>query len=134
MADGAAVAGNKVRLDKWLWAARFFRTRSLAKQAIEKGQVLVDGQRAKPSREIAVGVELQVRQGFDLKTVTVCQLSDQRGPAAVAQGLYVESDASREARQRQAEQRRAARAVAPDQRPTKKQRRELLAWLDSGPG
>ena len=124
---------GKVRLDKWLWAARFFKTRSLAKQAIEKGQVLVAGQRAKPGREIGVGVELQVRQGLDLRTVTVLQLSDMRGPAPVAQLLYVESEASQQARLLKAEQRRAAHDAAPAQRPSKKQRRQLLDWLD-GPG
>lgn len=123
---------NKMRLDKWLWAARFFKTRSLARHAIEKGQVLVGGQRPKASREIAIGDELEVQQGFDRKTVTVLLLSDQRGPASVAQAMYRESDESIQLREQQTAMRRAQRLSAPvvDHRPNKKERRQWQALSD----
>jgi len=116
-----------VRLDKWLWAARFFKTRSLAKTAIEQGKVWVDGARAKASRTIAVGAMLRLQLGFDEKTVAVLALSEQRGPAAVAQTLYAETEDSQIKREQNAllrQQNRLAH-VAPDHRPTKKERSEL---------
>lgn len=118
---------NAVRLDKWLWAARFFKTRSLAKTAIEQGKVWVDGARAKPSRSIAVGAQLRMQLGFDEKTVTVLALSEQRGPAALAQTLYAETEDSQLKREQQAVLRQQNRLahVAPDHRPTKKERRDL---------
>ena len=76
---------TKVRVDKWLWAARFFKTRSLAKAAIEGGKVQLEGQRVKVSREIAIGDRLTIRQGWDEKDITIRNLSDQRGPASRAQ-------------------------------------------------
>lgn len=122
----------RMRLDKWLWVARFFKTRSLAKQAIEKGQVLVDGQRPKGSREIAAGDVLQVQQGFDRKTVTVLALAEQRGPASVAQALYSEDEASIRLREEKAAQRRAQQLSAPvsDHRPNKRERRQWQALSD----
>lgn len=118
---------NAVRLDKWLWAARFFKTRSLAKTAIEQGKVWVDGARAKPSRSIAVGAQLRMQLGFDEKTVTVLALSEQRGPAALAHTLYAETEDSQLKREQQAVLRQQNRLahVAPDHRPTKKERRDL---------
>jgi ribosome-associated heat shock protein Hsp15 len=115
----------RVRLDKWLWAARFFKTRSLAKQAIEGGKVHYRGERCKVSREVEVGALLQIRQGWDQLEVTVLGLSDQRGPAPQARLLYQESDASRERREKAAAERRAQMAGQPQspERPNKKQRR-----------
>jgi ribosome-associated heat shock protein Hsp15 len=125
MKDSAQI--NSVRLDKWLWAARFFKTRSLAKTAIEQGKVWVDGARAKASRTIGVGALLRMQLGFDEKTVAVLALSEQRGPATVAQSLYAETEDSQAKREQQAllrQQNRLAH-VAPDHRPTKKERRDL---------
>ncbi|WP_395701842.1 RNA-binding S4 domain-containing protein [Aquabacterium sp.] len=120
--------GAAVRLDKWLWAARFFKTRSLAADEIGKGRVTVNGQVAKASRELKVGDELQLRQGSARLTVHVLGLSHVRGPAPVAQALYAETPESQAARAAAAEQRRLAAepALAITQgRPTKRDRREL---------
>ena len=117
---------TKVRVDKWLWAARFFKTRSLAKAAIEGGKVQLAGQRVKVAREISVGDQLRIRQGYDERDVTVIALSDQRGPAKIAQTLYEETQASIDRRQRAAEARKAAGAMArPTQRPGKHERKAL---------
>ena len=123
---------TRVRIDKWLWAARFFKTRSLAKAAIEGGKVRVDGQRAKPSKEIEVGAELCVRQGWEEKTLVVTGISDQRRGAPEAALLYRETETSRVRREQQAAERRAARTAVryPEQRPSKKQRRDLLRLRD----
>jgi len=86
--DSKANGGKKIRIDKWLWAARFYKTRSLASEAIKGGKVSVNSHRAKPSREVELGDTLVLRQGFDEKTVIVQALSDKRGPATVAQQLY----------------------------------------------
>jgi ribosome-associated heat shock protein Hsp15 len=118
---------EKVRLDKWLWAARFFKTRALAKAAIEGGKVQVEGQRAKPSKDIAVGMTLTVRQGWDEKTVVVDNLSEQRRGASEAATLYTETEASVEQRKQRAEERRAANLsrLSPGHRPSKKERRQI---------
>ena len=118
---------DKVRIDKWLWAARFFKTRSIAKTAIEGGKVHLDGQRVKVSREICVGEILLIKQGWDEKEVVVLRLSAQRGPAPVARELYEETLASIEKREREAQARKAAGgAVArPTQKPGKHQRKAL---------
>lgn len=123
---------TRVRIDKWLWAARFFKTRSLAKAAIEGGKVRVDGQRTKPSKEIEVGAELCVRQGWEEKTLVVTAISDQRRGAPEAALLYRETAASRARREQQAAERRAARTAVryPEQRPSKKQRRDLHRFRD----
>lgn len=122
---------DKLRLDKWLWAARFFRTRSLAKAAIEGGKVHLGGQRVKVSREIAVGDVLSIRQGFDLKEVTVRGLSAQRRGASEAQQLYEESAESIARRQEQAAARRAQPApLHPARRPSKRERRQIHRFLD----
>ncbi len=117
----------KVRLDKWLWAARFFKTRSLAKQAIDGGKIHCNGQRAKASREISVGDELRISRGESEQLVQVLALASQRGGAPAAQLLYQETQASLNARQTQAEQRRltGARALAPAKKPDKQARRAL---------
>ncbi len=118
---------SKVRVDKWLWAARFFKTRNLAKQAIDGGKVHCDGQRIKPSKEIPVGVELTIRQGWDEKTVAVVSLSDQRRGAPEAALLYEETAASIAKREQEADQRKALRGtgLVADRRPNKKQRRQI---------
>lgn len=89
---------ERLRVDKWLWAARFYKTRSIAKTAIEGGKVHLDGQRVKVSREISIGERLTVKQGWDEKEVVVKALSDQRGPAPIAQTLYEETPESIERR------------------------------------
>jgi ribosome-associated heat shock protein Hsp15 len=117
----------KVRLDKWLWAARFFKTRSLAKDAIEGGKVHCGGQRVKVAKEIAIGDVLSIRQGFDTKDVVVTGLSDQRRGAAEAALLYEETEASQAARQQRAAERKAGSAgfKPSDHKPNKKERRQL---------
>lgn len=123
---------DSLRLDVWLWAARFFRTRSLAKQAIETGKVDVAGQRAKPSRTVRVGDTLRIARGEDLFEVEVRGLSDARGPASVAQALYLETDASRAEREAARAQRAAERAGyrPPEGRPDKRARRLIRALGD----
>ena len=118
---------NKVRIDKWLWAARFFKTRSLAKAAIEGGKVQINDQRPKPSREIETGVTLIIRQGWDEKTVVVDALSEQRRGAQEAAELYTETAESIVRRQELVAQRKAQRSglQQADQRPNKKQRRQI---------
>jgi ribosome-associated heat shock protein Hsp15 len=118
---------DRIRVDKWLWAARFFKTRSIAKTAIEGGKVHLDGQRVKVSREISVGETLVIKQGWDEKEIVVRSLSAQRGPASAARELYEETAASIEKREREAQARKAAGgAVArPTQKPGKHQRKAL---------
>ena len=116
-----------IRIDKWLWAARFFRTRSLAQQAVEGGKVQVDGQRVKPGKGVREGMRVTVRKGELEWTVQVTGLAQKRGSATEAQQLY-EEDAESIARREQArEQRRIERAsrAAPDRRPDKRERRQL---------
>jgi ribosome-associated heat shock protein Hsp15 len=117
----------KVRLDKWLWAARFFKTRSLAKAAIDGGKVHLAGQRVKVSKEIVVGDTLQIRQGLDEKVIQVEQLSDQRRGAPEAQLLYEETADSLAKREEQALARKAAGGMIdrPAHRPSKQQRRQI---------
>lgn len=119
---------ESVRLDKWLWAARFFKTRPLAQKAIEGGKVRVDGSRSKPGKQLQMGQELEVRVGLEHYQITVRALSEKRGPASVAQTLYEESEASKAARQRTAEERKAAAASEPrfeHGKPDKYQRRRI---------
>jgi len=117
---------ERLRIDKWLWAARFFKTRSIAKTAIEGGKVHIDGQRVKVSREIGIGDIVVVKQGWDEKEIEVMALSDRRGPASEAQQLYVETERSIARRAKEAEARKAAGAMArPAQRPGKHERKAL---------
>tara|TARA_B100000902_G_scaffold322356_1_gene315595 strand:- start:69 stop:476 length:408 start_codon:yes stop_codon:yes gene_type:complete len=117
---------SKIRIDKWLWAARFFKTRSLAKTAIEGGKVQLAGQKVKVSREVAPGDVLRVRQGWDEREVKVIATSEQRRAAPIAQTLYEETEASVERRARAAEARKAAGTLArPAQRPGKHERKAL---------
>ncbi|HLH34900.1 MAG TPA: RNA-binding S4 domain-containing protein [Alloacidobacterium sp.] len=116
-----------VRIDKWLWAARFFKTRSLAARACELGRIQSNGQPAKPSRDVRIGDMLQVRnEGGDFQ-VEVLQLSEVRGPAAVAQTLYRETEASRELRQKLADERKAMQPfdLISSGRPSKRDRRQI---------
>ncbi|GAB3383776.1 S4 domain-containing protein [Spongiibacter taiwanensis] len=117
-----------VRLDKWLWAARFFRTRNLAKQAIEGGKVQYNGARCKVSKEVEIGAQLKVRCGWDDKIVEVTALSDQRRGAPEAALLYQETAESIAAREKAAAARKAmgpAAALLGGERPNKKQRRQI---------
>lgn len=118
---------EKLRIDKWLWAARFFKTRSLAKQALDGGKIQVDGQKAKASREISPGAMLTVRQGYDDKTVEVLALSGQRRGAPEAQTLYRETDDSIALRERRTAERKAGLGafIASEHRPNKKERRQI---------
>ena len=119
-----------IRIDKWLWAARFFKTRSLAAKACELGRISSNDQPAKPSREIRVGDMLQVSNEGGEFQIEVLSLSEMRGPAAVAQTLYRETEASRQLRLKLAEDRKMMRQfeAVPDGKPSKRNRREL-EWL-----
>ena len=119
----APVAG--VRIDVWLWAARWFRTRSLAKQAVVGGKIAVNGQAAKPAKSVHVGDRLVIERSSEPWDVEVLALAAGRGPASVAQALYRETDESREARAKRAELSKFQRHVAPPMRPDKQDRREL---------
>ena len=121
-----------VRLDIWLWAARFYKTRSLAKHAIEAGKVEVDGQRAKASRVVRIGDAMRVARGEEIFEIEVSGLSDKRGPASIAQGLFAESEASRARRDAERATRVAERAGyrAPETKPDKRARRLINALGD----
>ena len=122
---------SKVRLDKWLWAARFFKTRSLSADEIGRGRVQVNGQAAKASREVRVGDRIELRQGQVARTVVVTAASEQRGPATQAATLFEETPESIEQRTRQALERRmnTEPSLAIEQgRPTKRDRRQLADW------
>jgi len=125
---------NSTRLDKWLWAARFYKTRALARQMVQSGKVHYDGQRSKPSKVVQLGAIVTVRQGFDTKEVKVMALSEQRRSASEAQLLYQETEESIEKREQNAEARKlnALYNPHPDGRPDKKQRRQLIRMKDSG--
>lgn len=120
---------TKIRADKWLWAARFFRTRTLAKEAIESGKVQMNGQKIKVSKELQIGDTLTIRQGgatrLEEKTIVIRALSDNRGNATIAQTLYSETDESQAQRQFMIEQKRVDNLARPDSKPDKKQRRQL---------
>lgn len=126
---------DKIRLDKWLWAARFFKTRSLAADEIDKGRVKVNGQVAKASREPRLGDEIEFKSGYSSRTVIVRGLSAVRGPAPQAALLYEETPASVLARTQAAEWRRLAPEPAhtlSQGRPTKRDRRQLSDWNQTG--
>ncbi len=119
-----------VRIDKWLWAARFFKTRSLAARACELGRIQSNHQPVKPAREVRVGDMLQITTDSGDFEVKVLLLSEVRGPAVVAQTLYEETESSREARLKAAEERKALRdfAPAPQGRPSKRDRRRIIQF------
>ena len=124
---------DRVRLDKWLWAARFFKTRSLATEAVAGGKVEVNGERAKPAKAVKAGDEIRLRLGPYEHVLIVRQLGERRGPASVAQTLFEETQASREARERLATQLKMAPPTFVYEekgRPTKKDRRDLSRLID----
>jgi ribosome-associated heat shock protein Hsp15 len=116
---------ERVRIDKWLWAARFFKTRALASEAVNGGKVHLNGQRIKPARMVKIGDEYQILRGFERLTVVVEALADRRGPASVAQTLYRETESSIEQRAHESERRKLASMQRPlsDHRPNKRERR-----------
>ena len=125
--------GGKVRIDKWLWAARFFKTRSLAADAVDGGKVHLNGARVKPAKVVQAGDEVRVRLGPYEHVVEVRAVSERRGPASVAQTLFEETAESRETRERLAAQLKMAPAAFVYEergRPTKKDRRDLSRFID----
>jgi len=116
---------SSVRLDKWLWAARFFKTRSLAREAVSGGKVHLNGNRAKPGRSINVGDELRIQRGEEEYIITILEASMRRGPATVARTLYEESDENRKLRENLAEHQSS---LTRERRPDKRQRRRIVRF------
>jgi ribosome-associated heat shock protein Hsp15 len=125
-----AATTSAIRLDKWLWAARFYKTRAIAKDMIQAGKVTYQNQRARPSKTVEIGVTIKIRQGNENKEVVVLALSDQRRQAPIAQLLYQETAESIELRDKNAELRRLhiLDNPHPDRRPDKKQRRKIIQF------
>ena len=121
---------DTVRLDKWLWAARFFKTRSVAREAVSGGKVHLNGNRAKPGRTLNIGDELRIQRGEDEYGITVLELSMRRGPAVVARTFYEESEESTKRREKLAEERKLAKQndATRERRPDKRQRRRLVRF------
>ena len=121
---------SQVRLDKWLWAARFFKTRSKAREAVSGGKVHLNGNRAKPGRVLNVGDELKIQRGHDEYTIRVIELSMRRGPASVAQTFYEESAESRAKREKLIEERKLEyqKNSTRERRPDKRQRRRIIRF------
>lgn len=121
---------TQLRLDKWLWAARFYKTRGLATEAIKGGKVEVNGQRAKPSKNLRVSDELRIRRGPYEYIITVRRLNERRGPATEAATLYLETQESIEQRQRLAEELKTQTAIHPHfpGRPSKRDRRQIIRF------
>ncbi|ACA88986.1 ribosome-associated heat shock protein Hsp15 [Shewanella woodyi] len=124
---------TSIRLDKWLWAARFYKTRAIAKEMINGGKVHYNGQRAKSSKLAEVDAVIRLRQGYDEKEIVIKKLSEQRQKAAIAQTLYQETPESVAKRETYAEARRlnVLNNPAPDHKPDKKQRRQLIRFKES---
>lgn len=125
---------EQVRLDKWLWAARLFKTRALAKKAIEGGKVHYNGERTRTSKQVVPGALLKVPQGYNTLEIEVVALSEQRRGAPEAQQLYTETEQSRATREREAELRKVANQAmqAPARRPDKKARRDIQRFQRQG--
>ena len=125
---------NRIRLDKWLWAARFYKTRALAAAAVNGGKVHLDGRRVKAARALRVDDRLEITRGAERREIIVCGLSERRASATLAQALYRETDASIEQGLRQAEQRKltAQQRPTPARRPDKKQRRHIRRFKQQG--
>lgn len=124
---------NKMfRLDKWLWAARFYRTRAIAKQMIDGGKVFYNGQRTKSGKAVSIGDIIKIRQGFEEKEVTVIELADKRSNATFAQTLYKESEQSINTREKNTLARKQGILLSPasDTKPDKKQRRKLREFKE----
>ena len=121
---------KSIRLDKWLWAARFYKTRSMARDAVQSGKVQYNGQRSKPGKIVELGASIKVPQGFDLKDVVVLQVKEQRLGAPLAQLMYAETQASEKLRASNVEARKlsAFHSPKPDHRPDKKQRRQIIQF------
>jgi ribosome-associated heat shock protein Hsp15 len=121
---------STTRLDKWLWAARFFKTRSMAREAVAGGKVHLNGNRAKPGRTLNIGDELRIQRGEDIYTITIVELTGQRGPAAVAATLFEESEENRLQREKLATDRKLAHEqhATRERRPDKRQRRKLIRF------
>jgi len=121
---------DSVRIDKWLWAARFFKTRALAVRACDLGRIQANGLRAKPAREVRAGDTLHIENDSGIFHVDVLAVSGMRGPAAIAHTLYRETDSSREARLRLIEERKAMQQFAPlpERRPSKRDRRRIIQF------
>jgi ribosome-associated heat shock protein Hsp15 len=119
-----------LRLDKWLWAARLFKTRAIARDAVQSGKVQYNGQRSKPGKIVELAASIKVPHGYDFKELIVLELSEQRRGAPMAQLMYQESEASMQQRQSNAEARKlsAFHSPKPDHRPDKKQRRQIIQF------
>ncbi|MFZ4832543.1 ribosome-associated heat shock protein Hsp15 [Rouxiella sp. Mn2063] len=130
MKDKTTQLDDSVRLDKWLWAARFYKTRAIAREMIEGGKVHYNGQRGKPSKQVEVNAEIKLRQGNDERTIVVLGLTGQRRGAEEAQQLYKETQASIDNREKVAQARKlnALTMPHPDRRPDKKERRNLIKF------
>lgn len=123
---------QSTRLDKWLWAARFYKTRAIAKQMIDGGKVFIDGQRTKSGKAVTIGDIVKIRQGFDEKEVEIIAIADKRRDATFAQTLYQESEKSIEIREKNSLARKQGILLSPasDTKPDKKQRRKLREFKE----
>lgn len=128
------MADDKVRIDKWLWAARFYKTRALATDAVNGGKVHLNGQRIKPSRNVKLNDIYDVQRGFERYQIVVEKLSDRRGSASIAKTLYYETEASIKKRAKEAQQRKLANMQRPtfDHKPNKKERRKIRDLTGKG--
>lgn len=125
---------TKLRLDKWLWAARFYKTRKLAQEMIDGGKVSINGKRCKSSHSVNIGDEIIVQAGFDKRTIIVKNLSDKRGSATQAATLFDETEASIEKRQQHTENRKLTPIARTETKPTKKQRRDFAKFKNDQQG
>ncbi|MCP4988962.1 MAG: RNA-binding protein [Colwellia sp.] len=132
MSTSNSSENNSTRLDKWLWAARFYRTRAIAKQMIDGGKVFYNGQRTKSGKAVSIGDIIKIRQGFEEKEITVIALADKRSNATFAQTLYQENPQSIESREKNALARKQGILLSPasDTKPDKKQRRKLREFKE----
>ncbi|MBL4831900.1 MAG: ribosome-associated heat shock protein Hsp15 [Aliivibrio sp.] len=129
MSSNKISTSSQIRLDKWLWAARFYKTRSIARKMVDGGKVHYNGQRSKPSKMVELNAVIKLRQGNDEKTVTVIKISDQRRGASEAELLYSETDKSVALRQENHLKRKLhAVSPRPERRPDKKQRRDIIRF------
>lgn len=131
-ADKSDSSDTQYRLDKWLWAARFYKTRAIAKQMIEGGKVFYNGQRSKSAKIVSIGDKIRVRQGFDEKEVIITALADRRRDATFAQTLYQETEESIKRRETNAQARKQGLLLSPgtETKPDKKQRRQIRQFKE----